>query len=29
MSDDEIFDELYAKLSDIVNYAYNLGEIYD
>ena len=29
MSDDEIFDELYAKLNDIVNYAYNLGEIYD
>ena len=29
MSDDEIFYELYAKLNDIVNYAYNLGEIYD
>ena len=29
MSDDEIFDEFYAKLNYIVNYAYNLGEIYD
>ena len=29
MSDDESFDEFYAKLSDIVNSAYNLGEIYD
>ena len=29
MSNDESFDELYAKLNDIVNYAYNLGEIYD
>ena len=29
MSDDECFDELYAKLNDIVNSAYNLGEIYD
>ena len=29
MSDDEIFDGFYAKLNDIVNYAYNLGEIYD
>ena len=29
MSDDECFDELYAKLNDIVNFAYNLGEIYD
>ena len=28
-SDDECFDELYAKLKDIVNSAYNLGEIYD
>ena len=27
--DDESFDELYAKLNDIVNFAYNLGEIYD
>ena len=29
MSDDEYFDEFYAKLNDIVNSAYNLGEIYD
>ena len=29
MSDDECFDELYTKLNDIVNSAYNLGEIYD
>ena len=29
MSNDESFDELYAKLNDIVNYAYNLGGIYD
>ena len=29
MSDDEYFDEFYAKLNDIVNFAYNLGEIYD
>ena len=29
MSDDECFDELYAKLNDIINSAYNLGEIYD
>ena len=29
MSNDEFFDELYAKLNDIVNCAYNLGEIYD
>ena len=29
MSDDECFDELYAKLNDIVNFAYNLGEIYN
>ena len=29
MSDDEFFDEFYAKLNDIVNSAYNLGEIYD
>ena len=27
MSDD--FNEFYAKLNDIVNSAYNLGEIYD
>ena len=29
ISDDGSFDEFYAKLNDIVNYAYNLGEIYD
>ena len=29
MSDDKYFDELYAKLNDIVNSVYNLGEIYD
>ena len=29
MSDDESFDEFYAKQNDIVNSAYNLGEIYD
>ena len=29
MSDDESFDEFHAKLNDIVNSAYNLGEIYD
>ena len=29
MSDGECFDEFYAKLNDIVNSAYNLGEIYD
>ena len=29
MSDDESFDEFYSKLNDIVNSAYNLGEIYD
>ena len=29
MSDDECFGEFYAKLNDIVNFAYNLGEIYD
>ena len=28
-SDDESFAEFYAKLKDIVNSAYNLGEIYD
>ena len=27
--DDEYFDEFYAKLNDIVIFAYNLGEIYD
>ena len=26
---DECFDEFYAKLNDIVNFAYNLDEIYD
>ena len=29
MSDDESFDEFYAKLNYIVNSAFNLGEIYD
>ena len=29
MSDDKSFVESYAKLNDIVNSAYNLGEIYD
>ena len=29
MFDDESFGEFYAKLNDIVNSAYNLGEIYD
>ena len=29
MFNDESFDEFYAKLNDIVNSAYNLGEIYD
>ena len=29
MFDDESFDEFYDKLNDIVNSAYNLGEIYD
>ena len=29
MFDDESFDEFYAKLNDIVNSAFNLGEIYD
>ena len=29
MSDNESFDEFYVKLNDIVNFAYNLGEIYD
>ena len=28
-SDDESFDEFYAKLNDVVNFAYNLDEIYD
>ena len=29
MFDDESFDEFYTKHNDIVNSAYNLGEIYD
>ena len=29
MFDDEYFNEFYAKLNDIVNFAYNLGEIYN
>ena len=29
MFDDETFDEIYAKLNDIVNSAFNLGEVYD
>ena len=29
MFDDECFDELYAKLNDIVNFAYNMSEICD
>ena len=29
MFDNESFDEFYAKLNDIVNYVYNLGEIFD
>ena len=29
MSDDKSFDEFYAKINDIVNSGYNLGEIYD
>ena len=29
MFDDESFDEFYTKLNDIVNSAFNLGEIYD
>ena len=29
MSDDESFDEFYAKLNDIVNSNFNLGEVYD
>ena len=28
-ANDECFDEFYTKLNDIVNSAYNLGEIYD
>ena len=29
MSNDECFDEFYVKLNNIVNSAYNLGEVYD
>ena len=29
MSDDESFDKFYAKLKDIVNSTFNLGEVYD
>ena len=29
MFENESFDEFYAKLNDIVNSTYNLGEIYD
>ena len=29
MSKDESFEEFYAQLNDIVNFAYNLSEIYD
>ena len=29
MSDDECFDDFYAKLNDIVYATYNLGPIYD
>ena len=29
MSGDECFEEFYTKLNDILNSAYNLGEIYD
>ena len=29
MSDYENFNEFYVKLNDIVNSAYNFGEIYD
>ena len=28
MSDDESFNEFYAKLNEIVNYVFNLGEVY-
>ena len=28
MSNDKCFDEFYAKLDDIINSAYKLGEIY-
>ena len=29
MFDEESFDEFYAKLNDIVNSTFNLGEVYD
>ena len=29
MSDNKSFDEFYAKLNDIINSSYNLGDIYD
>ena len=29
ISDDESFDEFYAKLNDIIIFTYNLGEIYE
>jgi len=29
MVDDETFDELFVKLNDIVNSAFNLGEVYE
>ena len=29
MFDDESFNEFYAKLDDIVNSTFNLGEVYD
>ena len=29
MANDETFDEFYAKLNDMVNSAFNLGEVYE
>ena len=29
MSNDESFDEFYTKLNDIVNLAFNLGDVYN
>ena len=29
MSKDKYFNEFYVKLNDIVNFAFNLGEVYD
>ena len=29
ISDNESFDEFYAKLNDIINSSYNFGDIYD